>query len=103
MDRLPAMRCRIEIHTVGIQPGKYSLKRFVCFIFLPGRIGSLAMKKKPLFIEELMIWLNGRFTLTDEEKNWILLVLIICWVGLAGRYFYLKNQPPPAATMIKDK
>ncbi|MEI7852014.1 MAG: hypothetical protein WCH86_09290 [Kiritimatiellales bacterium] len=55
------------------------------------------MKKRPLILEELIIWLRGRFTLTDEEKTWTLLVLIICWVGLAGRYFYLKNQTPKAA------
>ena len=62
------------------------------------------MKKKPLILEELIIWLRGRFTLTDEEKTWMLLVLIICWVGLAGRYFYLKNSPPTAAEIvIKDK
>jgi hypothetical protein len=35
------------------------------------------MKKKPPFLEELMIWLRGRFTLTDEEKVWMLLILII--------------------------
>lgn len=53
------------------------------------------MKKKPLIVEELIIWLRGRFTLTDEEKTWMLLILIICWVGLLSRYFYLKHQPPP--------
>lgn len=63
------------------------------------------MKKRPLILEELMIWLRGRFTLTDEEKTWILLILVTCWAGLAGRYFYLKNQKPPEATkvMISDK
>jgi hypothetical protein len=58
------------------------------------------MKKRPLILEELVIWLRGRFTLTDEEKTWILLVLIVCWVGLAGRYFYLKNQSPEAAKIL---
>ncbi|NOU35251.1 MAG: hypothetical protein HOO88_00520 [Kiritimatiellaceae bacterium] len=53
------------------------------------------MRKKPLILEELIIWLRGRFTLTDEEKTWILMILVICWVGLAARYFYLKNQKPP--------
>jgi hypothetical protein len=48
------------------------------------------MKKKPLFLEELTLWLRGRFTLTDEEKLWTLLLLIICWAGLAARYFYLR-------------
>ena len=63
------------------------------------------MKKRPRILDELLIWLNGRFTLTDEEKTWILLVLVICWFGLAGRYFYLKNQKPPetAGIAIKDK
>jgi hypothetical protein len=66
-------------------------------------LGGL-MKKRPLILEELIIWLRGRFTLTDEEKTWMLLILIICWVGLAGRYFYLKNQMPEAARIvIKDK
>jgi hypothetical protein len=50
------------------------------------------MKNKPLILEELLIWLRGRFTLTGEEKIWILLVLVICWAALAGRYFYLRNQ-----------
>jgi hypothetical protein len=54
------------------------------------------MKKRPLFLEELFIWLRGRFSLTDEEKVWMLLILIICWAGLVGRYVYLRNQPPPA-------
>lgn len=52
------------------------------------------MKKKPLILEELMIWLRGRFTLTDEEKTWMLLILFICWAGLVSRYFYLKHQKP---------
>ncbi|MCU0857618.1 MAG: hypothetical protein MUC65_04350 [Pontiellaceae bacterium] len=52
------------------------------------------MKKKPLIFEELIIWLRGRFALTDEEKLWILLVLAAAWAGLAARYFYLKNNPP---------
>jgi len=48
------------------------------------------MKKPPLFVEELMIWLRGRFSLTQEEKIWMLLILIICWIGLMVRYLYLK-------------
>jgi len=66
------------------------------------------MKKRLLIIDELIIWLRGRFTLTDEEKTWTLMILVICWVGLAGRYFYLKNQKPEPAppetaeTMMKD-
>jgi hypothetical protein len=62
------------------------------------------MKKRSRILDELLIWLNGRFTLTDEEKTWILMVLVICWVGLAGRYFYLKNQSPEATKiMMSDK
>jgi nitrate reductase gamma subunit len=50
------------------------------------------MKKKPLILEELMIWLRGRFSLTSEEKVWMLLILVICWVGLVSRYFYVEHQ-----------
>ncbi len=52
------------------------------------------MKKKPVILEELLIWLRGRFTLTSEEKVWLLLVLFICWAGVTARYFHLKNQKP---------
>lgn len=54
--------------------------------------------KKPVLLDELQIWLRGRFTLTGEEKVWLLLILIIIWVGLTGRYFYLKNQKPEILT-----
>ncbi len=60
------------------------------------------MKKSPLILEELMIWLRGRFTLTEEEKTWILLLLITCWVGLVSRYVYLKHQPPPSAEVLQN-
>jgi hypothetical protein len=50
------------------------------------------MKKLPPMFAELFIWLRGRFTLTGEEKVWLLLILVILWTGLIGRYFYLKNQ-----------
>jgi hypothetical protein len=56
------------------------------------------MKKKPVILEELIIWLRGRFSLTSEEKFWLLLILIICWAGLVGKYFYLKNQKPEPLT-----
>ena len=56
------------------------------------------MKKKSVILEELLIWLRGRFTLTSEEKFWILLILVICWVGLVSRYFYLKNHKPERLT-----
>jgi hypothetical protein len=59
------------------------------------------MKKKPLFLDELIIWLRGRFSLTGEEKVWLLLILIICWAGLVSRYFFLRHQPPPAAVEIQ--
>ncbi|MGE4488882.1 MAG: hypothetical protein AB7E95_04965 [Kiritimatiellales bacterium] len=50
-------------------------------------------KKRPIILEELIIWLRGRFTLTSEEKFWLLLILIICWTGLVARYFYQARQP----------
>jgi hypothetical protein len=59
------------------------------------------MKKKPLFLDELIIWLRGRFSLTGEEKVWLLLILIICWAGLISRYFFLRHQPPPAGEIQK--
>lgn len=55
--------------------------------------------KKPALLEELLIWIRGRFALTGEEKVWLLLVLIIVWTGLLGRYFYLKNQSPQVVTI----
>ena len=61
------------------------------------------MKKKSLSLEELTIWLRGRFSLTGEEKTWMLLILVICWAGLVGRYFYIKHQPPPAATTLQSE
>ena len=51
------------------------------------------MKKTSVIIEELFIWFRGRFTLTAEEKRWVLLILFICFTGLTARYFYLKNKP----------
>jgi hypothetical protein len=54
--------------------------------------------KPPVFIEELLIWLRSRFSLTQEEKNWALLILVIFWVGLLGRYLYLKNQTADVLT-----
>lgn len=56
------------------------------------------MKKRPPLLEELVLWIRGRFTLTDEEKLWLLLFLVICWVGLLGRYFYLRTQTPEPLT-----
>lgn len=50
------------------------------------------MKKLKLIAQELFIWARGRFSLTGEEKFWLLIVLIILWTGLLGRYLYLKNQ-----------
>ncbi len=52
------------------------------------------MKKRPVLLEELLIWIRGRFSLTGEEKLWLLIFLVICWTGLLGRYFYLRSQQP---------
>lgn len=54
--------------------------------------------KIPDIFQELFIWIRGRFTLTGEEKIWLLLILIILWTGLLGRYFYLKNQTAETLT-----
>jgi hypothetical protein len=48
--------------------------------------------KRPILFDELFLWLRGRFSMTREEKGWMLLILVIAWVGLIGRYTYLKNQ-----------
>ncbi len=57
-------------------------------------------RKNSILIEEIIIWFRSRFTLTGEEKNWILLILLILWVGLVARYFHQKDRrphaPPPA-------
>jgi len=50
--------------------------------------------KKPVLLDELLIWVRGRFTLTGEEKIWLLLILFICWTGLLARHIHLKNQKP---------
>ncbi len=50
--------------------------------------------KKPVLLDELLIWARGRFTLTGEEKVWLLLILIICWTGLLARTIHIKNQKP---------
>ncbi len=49
------------------------------------------MKNKDLF-NELTLWVRGRFSITNEEKGWILLILLIVFVGLIGRHAYLKKQ-----------
>lgn len=56
------------------------------------------MKKMTAPFEELFIWVRGRFTLTGEEKVWLLIILIILWAGLLGRYFYLKGQTAETLT-----
>ncbi|QHI69353.1 hypothetical protein [Tichowtungia aerotolerans] len=56
------------------------------------------MKKLPPALDELIIWARGRFSLTGEEKFWLLLFLIIVWTGLLGRYAYLKSQKPELLT-----
>ena len=50
--------------------------------------------KKPLILEELLIWLRGRFSLNGEEKLWLLMILIIVWAGLVGRTIHIKNSTP---------
>ena len=50
------------------------------------------MKKRAPLLDELLIWLRGRFSLTGEEIFWLLLVLIIVWTGLIGRYVYLHSR-----------
>jgi hypothetical protein len=52
------------------------------------------VKKLHPLIEEMLIWIRGRFTLTGEEKVWLLMILIILWTGLIGRYIHLKTQQP---------
>lgn len=54
--------------------------------------------KMPAIFKELFIWIRGRFTLTGEEKVWLLIILIIFWTGLLGRYFYHKNQTAETLT-----
>jgi hypothetical protein len=56
------------------------------------------MKKLRLIMDELVIWTRGRFSLTGEEKFWLLVVLIIVLTGLLGRYAYLQNQPADPLT-----
>lgn len=58
----------------------------------------MGMKKFHPVIQEIGIWLRGRFSLTSEEKFWLLLFLIILWAGLLGRYLYMKNQDPKRLT-----
>jgi len=50
------------------------------------------MKKRTVILEELLLGLRNRFTLTQEEKKGLLFILIIFWVGLLARTFYLKEQ-----------
>lgn len=52
------------------------------------------MKKIHAALDEIWIWLRGRFSLTGEERFWLLLFLIVVWAGLLGRYLYLKHQSP---------
>jgi len=54
--------------------------------------------KKPVLLDELLVWVRGRFTLTSEEKVWLLLILLIVWTGLLARYAYLRNHRPEPLT-----
>jgi hypothetical protein len=42
--------------------------------------------------------LRASFWLTDQEKGYILVISTIFLIGLAARYFYLKNEKPEAYT-----
>ncbi len=42
--------------------------------------------------------LQASFWLTDQEKNYILAVCAIFLIGLAARYFFLKNEKPEVYT-----
>jgi len=50
------------------------------------------MKRVSPLLDELRTWLRGRLSMTGEEKVWLLMILVIIWVGLLGRYLHLKNQ-----------
>lgn len=43
-------------------------------------------------VDELWVWLRGRFSLTGEEAFAVFVVLLILWTGLLGRYFYRRGQ-----------
>jgi len=38
--------------------------------------------------------LQASFWLTEQEKHYILIVCALFLLGLAARYFYLKNEKP---------
>jgi len=42
--------------------------------------------------------LQASFWLTHQEKTYILAVCTIFLIGIAARYFYLKNETPAAYT-----
>jgi len=42
--------------------------------------------------------LQASFWLTEQEKNYILVVCALFLLGLAARYFYLKNEAPEVYT-----
>lgn len=44
--------------------------------------------------------LQASFWLTSQEQGYILVVCAIFLVGLAARYFYLKNETPEAYTPV---
>lgn len=49
--------------------------------------------KKPAIFTELLIWARGRLAMTPEEKGWLLLVLILVWIGLTARALHRNAQP----------
>ncbi len=42
--------------------------------------------------------LQASFWLTKEERGYILTICVIFLVGIAARYFYLKNETPEIYT-----
>ena len=42
--------------------------------------------------------LQASFWLTEEEKRYILVVCALFLLGIAARYFYLKNENPEVYT-----
>jgi hypothetical protein len=49
--------------------------------------------KTPAVLNELLIWARGRLALTAEEKVWLLVVLVLVWLGLTARALYKESQP----------
>lgn len=52
------------------------------------------MKKPSPAVDEIKLWLKGRFALTADEKFSLLLIFAIFWIGLVCRCFFLRGQKP---------